>query len=70
MVVVEQRPFDPLSVVRIPVHRHHAGKITGPDIDAPAIPVEEPNVVRPTISSRHEGIQDVCVVMDDREVAM
>src|SRR6266852_5676046 len=69
MISREARPLQPTPALRIPMHRHHVGEIVGADVDAPAIPVEESDLVAVRVS-RVKGVPGVGVAVDDREVAV
>ncbi len=54
VVEVEQWPLHPALTVRVPEHRHHVGQIVSRDIDAPAFPIDQPDVLASAISGQEE----------------
>jgi hypothetical protein len=53
-VEVEQWPLHPAPTARVPEHRHHVGQIVSRDIDAPAFPIDQPDVLASAISGQEE----------------
>ena len=53
-VEVEQWPLHLAPTVRVPEHRHHVGQIVSRDIDAPAFPIDQPDVLASAISGQKE----------------
>ena len=53
-VEVEQWPLHLAPTVRVPEHRHHVGQIVSRDIDAPAFPIDQSDVLASAISGQEE----------------
>ena len=68
MVMIEQWSLRPMPAVGIPVQGHHVGEVARRRADAPAIPIDQPDVV--SAIPRQESVPDVGVAVCDREIAM
>src|SRR5215471_5804388 len=49
------------------MQRHHVGKVVRADVDAPAIPVKDSNIVA---RLWQEDVPDMRVAVEDRQIAM
>jgi hypothetical protein len=68
MVEIEQWPLDLAPAVGLPVHRHHVSEVVSRGADAPAFPIDQPNVVADALS-RQKAIPYVRVTVNKRQVA-
>jgi len=68
-VAVRQRLLDSATALGIPPHRHHAGEAIRCGVDAPAVPIEKPDVVAAAIPWQ-KAIPNVDVTLNEGEVAM
>jgi hypothetical protein len=69
VVTIEQRALGAAPAIGIPMHRHHVGEIVGGDVDAPGIPIEQPQILA-AVGTRQKDVPDMGVALHDREIAM